>query len=70
MATGNGDQAVLEERTSGRRIADPELIAMHDVLAAVADLDVHSQYRVLTWAKDRVDDKLDTERTGAAPLAE
>lgn len=60
MATGNGDQAaVAEEKSTARRIADPELVAMHDVLASVEGLDIHSKSRVLYWAKNRIDDEMD-----------
>ncbi len=64
MAAANGvrEEVIDEPTTTGRRVKDPELIAMNDVLGAVEELDLHSQYRVLSWAKERVSDLLDTER--------
>lgn len=58
-AATNGVEEAVEEKQKGRRIDDPELISMFNVLVAVEGLDIHSKSRVLAWAKGRVDDEMD-----------
>lgn len=41
------------KEVGARRVSDPELIAMHEIVEALNDLDGEAQERIIAWARHR-----------------
>jgi hypothetical protein len=43
----------VKERRPAKQVADPELIAMHEIVETLGELNEKSQSRVVMWMHDR-----------------